>query len=84
MENIIKCPCCGKEMKISKNPFVNAYRVECNYCHIAVTSEELHNVEFILFGLYRGQYDFEVKYIDGKIEYARIGGGYRPPVLKED
>ena len=80
MKDIIKCPCCNKEMKISETSFYGFYTVECSTCHISVSTKSLQDTKYVLNTLYCGQWDFEIKYTNGKIEYARIGGGYRPPV----
>lgn len=84
MEEKIICPCCNKEMKITRSPFYGFYHTECDYCHIFITTKDLSDTSYILNTLYCGQWDFEIKYIDGKIEYARIGGGYRPPISEEE
>ena len=77
----IKCPCCNKEMEVSETPLRDAvlYDAKCRNCHIAVTTDTSpKNLDWLLFCFYRGQWDFEMKYINGEIIYARVGGGHRP------
>ena len=85
--DVIKCPCCNKEMKISKSPLLDdiLYHAECKDCHISITTDiSLKQVDWLLYCLYRGQWDFEIKYTNGEINYARIGGGRRPLPAKEN
>ena len=80
----VNCPYCGKEMEINKSPFSDLVNVECRKCHIYITVSDLNDVESILRYYYRGQWNFEMKYVNGEIEYARIGGGRRPLPTKEE
>lgn len=82
----IKCPYCNKPMKISKVPYLDKelMRVRCKDCHILITTETLANVEWVIKCFYRGQWDFEVKYINGELMYSRIGGGHRISPTKEE
>ena len=80
MENKIKCPCCNREMRVSRVPRLGeeSSQIECKNCHISITARDLNYANLLLKTLYRGQWDFEMKCVNGVITYARIGGGYRP------
>lgn len=78
MEEKIICPHCKKEMKLAQTPIFGLYCAGCSNCHISVAAKYVKDIEVVLDELYRNQYDFEVRYIDGIVEHARIGGGIRP------
>lgn len=75
----INCPYCDKEMKLKKVPYFNKelYRAKCKACHIFVTADHPQNIKWLLDCFYRGQLEFEIRYVDGEIIQANIGGGHR-------
>ena len=83
MKEKINCPYCAKEMEINRRPFSDLINVECKKCHINIIVDDLNNAEDIIRNYYRGQWNFEIKYVRGEIEYARIGGSHRPLPTKE-
>jgi len=75
----INCPYCNKTIELKKVPYLDKelYRMECKPCHIFVTAESYYDIRWLLDCLYRGQLEFEVRYVDQEIIQANIGGGHR-------